>query len=140
MRMMGLTDTIYWTSWFIFYTIIVTIISLVSTIIITTKVFPHSNWGLILLFFWLFGMSLFGYVMFCQSLFSNSRVASIFSVLIYFFTSFLDFAVSNAYVEEYRKVLASILPTIGMSRALSNISRYEKAGIGLQIDNLTEVY
>ena len=140
MKMMGLSDTIYWLSWLIFYSIIVTVISGISTLLICIKVFAHSNTALIFLFFWSFGMSLFGYVMFFQSLFSSAKLASIFSVLIYFFTSFLDFAVSNAYVEEYRKIMASILPTIGMSRAISNISRYEKAGIGLQMDNLDEVY
>ena len=64
MRMMGLSDTTYWLSWFFFYAIIVTIISLVSTILICSKVFPNSNWGLIFLFFWLFGISLFGYIVF----------------------------------------------------------------------------
>lgn len=140
MRMMGLSDTIYWLSWFIFYTIIVTIISIASTAIICSKVFPHSNWGLILLFFWLYGMSLFGYIIFIQSLFSVPRTASIMSILIYFFTSFLDFTVNSSYLEEYRKILASILPTIGMARAISNISKYEKAGIGLQTSNIFEVY
>jgi hypothetical protein len=140
MRMMGLSDTTYWASWFVFYTIIVTIISLLSTFMICFKVFPHSNWLLIFLLFWLFGMSLFGYIMFIQSLFSVPRTASIMSILIYFFTSFLDFTVNSAYIEQYRKIMASILPTIGMSRSLSNISRFEKAGIGLHLDNLSEVY
>ena len=62
--MMGLSDTNYWLSWFIFYAIIVTIISVISTIIICSKVFAYSNWGLIFLFFWGFGISLFGYIVF----------------------------------------------------------------------------
>ncbi len=131
MKMMGLSDTIYWLSWLLFYFIIVTVISGICTVLVSIRVFENSDKSLIFLFFWSFGMSLFGYVMFFQSLFSSARIASIFSVLIYFFTSFLDFAVNNAYVEEYRKIMASILPTIGMSRAIANISRFEKAGIGL---------
>lgn len=131
MRMMGLSDINYWLSWFIFYTCIVTIISLVSTGILCSNVFKYSNWGLIFIFFWGFGISLFGYIIFIQSLFTNPRTASIVSILIYFFTSFADYAVNNNYLAEYRKILASILPTIAMSRAIANISVFEKAKIGL---------
>jgi len=93
MRMMGLSDFNYWLSWFIFYAIIVTIISLISTGIICSSVFAHSNWGLIFLFFWGFGISLFGYIVFIQAFFTTPRTASIISILIYFFTSFADYAV-----------------------------------------------
>ena len=53
------------------------------------------------------------------------------SILIYFFTSFADYAVRSNYLENYRKILASVLPTIGMSRAIDSITKFEKAKIGL---------
>ncbi|CDW85063.1 abc transporter family protein [Stylonychia lemnae] len=114
MRMMGLSDFNYWLSWFIFYSIVVTIISLVSTGIICS--------------------------IFIQSFFTTPRTASIISILIYFFTSFADYAVKSNYLEEYRKILASILPTIAMSRAIDSISSFEKAKVGLQTSNMVEVY
>eukprot|EP00347_Sterkiella_histriomuscorum_P006793 403351411 len=106
MRMMGLSDVNYWLSWFIFYSSIVTIIS----------------------------------IFFIQSLFTNPRTASVMSILIYFFTSFADYAVNSNYVDEHKKIMASILPTIGMARALGNVAKFERAKIGLTIDNVGELY
>jgi len=62
------------------------------------------------------------------------------SVLIYFFTSFLDYTVNDVYIPQYKKTLASILPTIAMSRSLALINVYESAGVGLQMSNIGEVY
>lgn len=140
MRMMGLSDVNYWLSWFIFYAIIVTIISISSTAILCTRVFANSSWWLIFLLFWGFGISLFGYIVFIQSLFTNARTASIMSILIYFFTSFADYAVNSNYIDEYKKIIASILPTIGMARALSNVAKFEKGNIGLTVNNVDELY
>jgi ATP-binding cassette subfamily A (ABC1) protein 3 len=89
MRMMGLSDFAYWLSWFLYYLMVSTIISLCCTIILCTKVFPHSNWGLIFLFFWLYGISLFGFCMLVSPFFYKARVASIVSSLVFFFTFFL---------------------------------------------------
>lgn len=138
--MMGLSDVNYWLSWFIFYFIIVTIIGLTSSLILCTTIFTHSSWYLIFFFIWGLGISLFGYVIFIQSLFTNPRTASLMSILIYFFTYFADYAVNGNETEENRKILASILPTIAMSRALTNIASFEKGKIGLSSDNVSELY
>lgn len=63
MKMMGLTDFSYWLSWFTYYLIVVTIISLLCLAILARTVFPNSDKGLIFLYFWLYGISLFGLCM-----------------------------------------------------------------------------
>lgn len=60
MKMMGLTDFSYWLSWFTYYVIIVTLITILCLIILGPVVFKNSNIGYIFLFFWIFGISLFG--------------------------------------------------------------------------------
>lgn len=89
MRMMGLSDASYWLSWFTYYLIIVTIISVLCIIILSANVFKYSNRGLIFLYFWVYGMSLFGLCIFLQAFFSTARVAAITGTLIYFGTSFI---------------------------------------------------
>ena len=90
MRMMGLTDFSYWMSWWTYYLVVVTIISILCTIIVTINVLKFSSKGLIFLYFWIYGLSLFGMIILFQSLFQSPRVASIFGTLVYFGTSFIN--------------------------------------------------
>jgi len=64
MRMMGLSDSSYWLSWFSYYFIIVTVISLLCLIVTSGNVWVHSSKGIIFLFLWLYGLSLFGLSLF----------------------------------------------------------------------------
>ena len=114
MRMMGLMDSSYWLSWLCYYLIIVTIISGLSVLIIAFSVFPHSNKGYIFLYFWMYGVSLFGFSIFISSFFSRARVAAITGTLIYFGTSFLSNLVRDSSVSQGQKTIASILSTIAV--------------------------
>jgi ATP-binding cassette subfamily A (ABC1) protein 3 len=64
MKIMGLKDFSYWFSWFAYHCIQVTIISIMCTIILNFNVIVHTNPLVLFLFFWLFGMSLFGFAIF----------------------------------------------------------------------------
>jgi ATP-binding cassette subfamily A (ABC1) protein 7 len=59
-KMMGMTDLPFWLSWFAYFTIQNTIISLIAWGVLCINVIVYSNKGLILIFFWLFGESIFG--------------------------------------------------------------------------------
>lgn len=61
MKMMGLTDSSYWLSWFSYYFLVVTIISVLCVIILSPTVFTNSDKGIIFLYFWVYGLSLFGF-------------------------------------------------------------------------------
>ena len=93
MKMMGLSDFSYWLSWFVYYFIIVLIISIACTIILSANVFKYSNRGIIFLYFFIYGLSLFGLCILIQAFFSRARVAAITGTLIYFGTSFINAAV-----------------------------------------------
>jgi hypothetical protein len=95
MRIMGMSEASYWFSWFIWYMLICSIIAGSSTIITKYEVLPHSDWGLIFSYFWLYSLSLFGYGVLMSSLFSSAMIASVTSNLLYFFTHLCDYAVEN---------------------------------------------
>jgi hypothetical protein len=99
MKMMGLKDFSYWLSWFCYYLIIVTLISIMCIIILSGNVIKYSSKGIIFLFFWIYGVSLFGICIFLQSFFSRARVAGITGTLVYFGTSFINIAVSDSSVK-----------------------------------------
>ena len=64
MKMMGLKDSSYWLSWFVYYLLLVTTISIVTTIVLSSgNVIKYSDGFLSFLYLWLFGLSLFGIVM-----------------------------------------------------------------------------
>lgn len=90
MRMMGLSDFSYWLSWFTYYFIVVTSISILCVIVLAINVIRYSNMFYVFLFFWLFGVSLFGFVLIFQSFFNKARTGAITGTLFYFGTSFID--------------------------------------------------
>ena len=110
MRMMGMTDTPYWLSWFTHYTLINTILSLLAWIILCINALNHSNKFLILAFFWLFGESTFGLILFLQTLFSHARYSGYASTLIYLAGYMAFLAVRNGDEPEMTNTLLSILP------------------------------
>ena len=62
MRMMGLGDLAYWTSWLAYYTIINTAITIVVWLILMINVYQRKSAFLLFLMIWLYGQSLFGLV------------------------------------------------------------------------------
>jgi len=99
MKMMGLSDFSYWLSWWSYYFIVVTLISVFCLIILSINVFVNSNKGVIFLFLWVYGNSLFGMCVLLQSFFSKARVAAITGTLVYFGTSFINQAVADENIE-----------------------------------------
>lgn len=69
MRMMGLTDFPYWLSWLCYYTILNTATATLAWSILSINVFVYSSQLYIFMWIWLYGMSLFGQIIFIQSLF-----------------------------------------------------------------------
>jgi ATP-binding cassette subfamily A (ABC1) protein 3 len=140
MKMMGLVDFSYWLSWWVYYFIIVTIISALCILVLSFNVIKYSNRGLVFVFFELFGLSLFGLAVFLQSFFSRARVAAITGTLIYFGTSFINVVVQDPSVSAGPKSLASLLTTIAISRGCNNLGMFETSGTGLQVSNLRTQY
>lgn len=64
MRIMGMTDLPYWLSWFIFYTLMNTIITTMAWGFLLPSVIHYSNKGYMWLFFWLYGEAIFGQIIF----------------------------------------------------------------------------
>lgn len=63
MRVMGLKEVNYWVCWFIYYLGVSTSISIVCTVLISSKVLPNSSPFLLFLLFFLYGLSHFGYLL-----------------------------------------------------------------------------
>ena len=88
MKIMGLRDTPYWISWFIYYFIICTIISLISAFILKINIFVHTSYGVLFFFLWLYGLSLFSLAVLITCFIERPRTAGIIATLVHFLTYF----------------------------------------------------
>ena len=115
MRMMGLQDFAYWSSWYSYYTMINTAISLISWAILYFLVFSKTAWWLILAMLWLFGQSLFGIILITQAIFSKPRAAAITSSLIYFGFSMFQYFVANEDTKFMNRIWACLSPPVALT-------------------------
>lgn len=55
MRMMGMSNLAYWSSWFVYYTLINTVITTLSTVILFIRVINPQSGVFLFLIIWLYG-------------------------------------------------------------------------------------
>ena len=55
MKIMGMTTGSYWLSWFVYYTLINTVMTLLALVVISINVITYSKAVYVWLFFWLYG-------------------------------------------------------------------------------------
>jgi ATP-binding cassette, subfamily A (ABC1), member 3 len=139
-KLIGVAETPYWLSWALLYTIVVTIISVACSLILVYGVFDYSGFLPMLGFFWLYGMTAFGYILLVQAFFrSNVTMASVVSTLFFFVSTFIDLLVDNELMPEPIVMLASMLPTVAIRRAVATITKLETQRRGLTLGTLNEL-
>jgi len=87
--MMGMKDTPYWASWFIYHSIISTAISFTIAIMAGNLIFSYTTITTLWILFFLYGLAIFGIIIFIQSLFTQARTAAIMCILFYLGSSVL---------------------------------------------------
>jgi len=137
MKMMGLTDSSYWLSWFTYYLLVVTFIALLSMQML--KGLVKTEPAIIFLVFWMYGMSLFGYALIFQTFFKKARTAAGVTITVYFVFSFFDGLVREPAVSKDVKMFASILSQVAVNRVMAILAASEKTK-GLNWDNIHEQY
>ena len=140
MRMMGMTDFPYWLSWFVHFTIINTILSTVAWAILCINVITYSDKFLILAFFWLYGESIFGIILFLQTLFGRAKYSGYASTLIYFAGYLAFIAVQEDTAPEMTNTVLSIIPQVVCFKMSTIFGEYETRKIGLNQDTMDEKF
>ena len=128
MRIMGMTDLPYWMSWFVFYTVVNTIVTTLSWGILTINVLSYTKTFYIWIFFWLYGQAVFGQIVLLQSLFSRSKYAGIVSTVVYFSGVLVNSLVSASDVSHMNKMLGSLLPQVAIMQGSVVFANYEGSG------------
>ena len=84
MKIMGLTETAYYSSWLTHYSIIFSIIGLVCTWELTHAAFLASNFFLVFLWLFLFYCVQMARAVFFSSLFSRAKFGITLGIVLYF--------------------------------------------------------
>ena len=124
MKIMGLSETYYFLSYFIQFFILNLLYTIVNSLILNL-VFKYIPFIYILLFFFLFGMNIFGLVYFFQSFLDKTRLAMIVSILIYFLMYFLSTSFTGDGIKHWVRVVFSIFPPIALQIGLNVMTRFE---------------
>ncbi|CAH2291979.1 ATP-binding cassette sub-family A member 10-like [Pelobates cultripes] len=132
MKMMRLKDLAFWLSWGLLYAIYVLIIANLMTLVATYCVFVESSYGVILLLFFLYGISQVCFTFMLSALCRNPRVTAIVGFFTILVLSLLSTLLLMGNVPKIVEVLLSIFPPFSFAVGLAESVHME--------DNIQGVY
>ena len=113
MKIMGLSDGIYFLSYFVQFFIVNIIYAFGVGIFgyLMMEVIPYM---VIVLYLWMFGLNVFALVYFIQSFIDKTRLALIIGALVYCLMLFVSAAVYDDTVKKSNKMWAAVLPLVNL--------------------------
>ncbi|KAG5510483.1 hypothetical protein GH5_06683 [Leishmania sp. Ghana 2012 LV757] len=133
MLIMGLSETIMYTAWFLIYMVQYAVVSLVLAILLRATYLTRSDFGIVFATFFFFSLSLITLSGLIAVFFSKARLASILAPLIYFALAIPLFTVQN--LQGPPLIGLSFLSPSGLSVAVKLIFAHELSG-GMTVSGL----
>lgn len=130
MKIMGLTDTPYWLSWFIYYFLVSTAISIFGAGILKINIFIYTPYWMLFLFLWLYGLALFSLALLITCFIERPRTAGIIATLAHFLTYFFGAPITQPAVSAGYKLWFSFFPNISMNLLTNTIVTLENRSVG----------
>lgn len=140
MRIMGMTDTPYWMSWFVYYTLINTIMSLIAWLVLCINVIGPSDKFFVFLFIWLYGQAVFGEIIFMQSLFKRSKFSGMIAAVVYFILVLANTPLEADTVGKPARFVGSMLPQVASQQICVVYAAFESSGVGINSSTIGEFY
>lgn len=140
MKIMGLTGSIFYLSWTITYTIIYGIISILSAAILQAGILKLSGYFYIFLWYYLICLASMGLGTLVTVFFSNPKVASILSFVVFFMSTWPSNYVVYPNVTADTKFWASFAPATSVLLSSIQIFDLEAASIGVTSSNIDLLY
>lgn len=113
MRMMGMLDSSYHVSWFIFYVLNVLFVALEITIL-SAFIFTHSNIVLLFFFYFLFGLSLFGYMMIFIAIFKDVKTGTPIFTIVHLILYYVWWAIPDG-APYFVRLITSFIPNLAIN-------------------------
>ncbi|XP_077864744.1 phospholipid-transporting ATPase ABCA3-like [Saccoglossus kowalevskii] len=141
MKMMGLSNWLHWTAWFVKCFLFLMISGLIMSILIKAgEVFRYSDFLciLILLTLWIIAGIMWGFAI--SVFFSKAKIAMVFAVVFWYLNYVvIEFILIDYYnVTASQKVAACLLQNTCLGLAIQTISRLESQHVGMTWETLTQ--
>lgn len=119
---MGMKDTAYWLSWFLTYAIIILLaVIIINAITVPAGIFGNSNFFLLVIIFFLYGLSLIHFAFLLTPLFKNSMTAGTVANLSTIIFGVLLIPLNNPGVPNIAKWLACLLSPTAFCLTLTQV-------------------
>jgi hypothetical protein len=138
MKMMGLTDMIYNSSWAITTVLQMTVVSILITLVSSTTVFAYSNKFFVFLYFEVFSLAVINMCFLLATMFSRSKTASLLGPMIFFAAFFPYYAVNDPQFDESSKAAACLLAPACFALGANVFADYEGGLVGVQANNVNQ--
>ncbi|XP_022089306.1 ATP-binding cassette sub-family A member 3-like [Acanthaster planci] len=144
MKIMGLSNWLHWTAWFLKYTLFLFISVAFITLLYKIPVGSHgavinnSSPSLLLLFFFMYSLVIIAQCFAVSVVFSTANTGAVFMGLIWFFSYVPYYFIIQRYESVSRglKMVSCVLANTGMSMGAYLIGLYEGTGEGIQWSNI----
>jgi ATP-binding cassette, subfamily A (ABC1), member 3 len=140
MRMMGMTDFPYWLSWFVYYTVINTALSLTAWGVLCINVIGFSNIYYVFAWIWLYGEAIFGQIIFMQALFQRSKFSGLIAAVVYFTLVLANIPVQSDTTSKLPRFLMSLIPQVASQQIAYVYAAFESANVGIIHSTINEWY
>ena len=133
MKMMGLLDSVFISSWFISSLLQFTLIAVCITVLMHFTLFPNTTFSLLFFYFWLFILSEITFSFLITVFFSSAKVAGIVGPLIIFACVMPRYAFFNTDENEAiaGKTLVSFFSPTAFTLGCDLLISYEGVNLGL---------
>eukprot|EP00002_Diphylleia_rotans_P010817 TRINITY_DN2139_c0_g1_i4.p1 TRINITY_DN2139_c0_g1~~TRINITY_DN2139_c0_g1_i4.p1 ORF type:complete len:1384 (+),score=248.88 TRINITY_DN2139_c0_g1_i4:167-4318(+) len=136
MKIMGLSDTVFWLSWFVYaFSIMFVTMLLLAFVVKVGGVFEKSDFGLIFIFFQLWGISVICFCFLISVFFNKSKVASALGAVILFLALLPNIAVTSDSSAGSQFGACLLSPTC-LALGLEKFADYEEAQEGITSSNM----
>ena len=139
MKIMGLTDGIYFMSYFIQYQVIAFFDALVNAIIFR-KIFTQIPYIISFSLLFLFSLNIFGLAFFFQSFIDKAKETLIISILVYFIMFFLSLLVADEDAGYNLKVFLSLFPPVTAYTSIDLFTKFESHFRPFHMKDMFEKY
>lgn len=138
-KMMGVSSATYWTSWYLWLFIEMTVLALLIIIIsVAMNVYKYSDGLLIFIWIWLFCINFTCLATLISTFFDNPKIASLFSFLLFIILMFAT--LYTQHLSENSKNALCLIGPCCFSMSTDSIVKYESSLIGIQWNNIYDSY
>jgi len=138
MAEMGMQTSAYWLSWATYYLAVNIIMSTSAWVVLYFGCLSFTGPVVLFLIVFLFGQSIFGFIMLMQSFFTEARTAAVTTTIVYF-GSALTLQL-GAQAPTWQRMLLSLSPCACMQNTVSVIAGFEGNGVGVTMASLSSGY